>query len=114
MTTNIIHLDANLAWRVARLDERHEFRWLGICDELKLTVESSTYQELLEDIGDALDAVFLDLCLEGRLNDFLTQQGWKIVDGGQHWLETDPNELSFDLPFTPQQMSSRDLEASIH
>jgi len=83
MTNTVIHLDANLAWRVARLDERYERRWLGICDDLNLTVESSTYQELMEDIGDALDAVLLDLCLEGRLNDFLIQQGWEIVDGGQ-------------------------------
>ncbi len=113
MSTTVIHLDANLAWRVARLGERYERRWLGICDDLDLTVESSTYQELMEDIGDTLDAVLLDLCQEGRLDDFLTRQGWRVVDG-QQWSGVDPEELSFDLPFTPQQMTSRDLEASIH
>ena len=113
MSTTVIHLDANLAWRVARLGERYERRWLGICDDLDLTVESSTYQELMEDIGDTLDAVLLDLCQEGRLDDFLTRQGWRVVDD-QQWSGVDPDELSFDLPFTPQQMTSRDLEASVH
>ena len=37
---------------------------------------------------------------------------WLAVDN-QHWSGLDPRELSFDLPFTPQQMSSRDIEASV-
>jgi len=42
-----------------RIKTRHG-NWVGICDELKLTVQSETYAELLEDIDTVIAAVGAD------------------------------------------------------
>ena len=50
----VVRIEAEIPWRIDRADGEH---WGGICDPLRLTVESETWAELMEDIALTLDAM---------------------------------------------------------
>lgn len=52
--------------------------WVAICDPLKLTIQSDTWANLMEDIAFTLDAIFRDLLSSNELNKFLKDKGWKL------------------------------------
>jgi hypothetical protein len=68
---------------------------------LKLTVQSPTWGELVEDISDALDLMFKDLLETGELSPFLQERGWALLGP----LPKAPKNVRFDVPFIPIPVS---------
>lgn len=49
--------------------------WIGKCDELSLSIQAKTREELLVDIIDVPQVMFNDLSNEGQLKRFLRERG---------------------------------------
>lgn len=73
MKSFLLRLGAQIKWRV----ERDGDGWLGVCDDLRLTVSGDTYSELTEIIHEALDCLFKDLIITGDLVPYLKEMGWR-------------------------------------
>lgn len=91
---------APIPWRV----QQEEDCCIGICDLLKMTVESGSLDELKEDICEALDATFQSLEETGDLENYLAKYGL-AADRQMH--------LTFQIPFTPA-MANADSTATDH
>jgi len=95
-----IQVQANLNWACRRTEDGN---WIGACDPLRLTVESETYAELMEDIGLTLDAMLVDLLSTNELDRFLRDHGWQAITP----IPVNPQHLRFDVPFIPAIMAPR-------
>jgi predicted RNase H-like HicB family nuclease len=94
----IVRVDANIHWQVSA----NQYSWVGICEPLKLTVEASTYGELMENISETLDAVLSDLMKSDELPRFLKTHGWALMTP----LPAKPEDVRFDVPFIPAMMGA--------
>lgn len=103
-----VQIDSDLQWAVAQLDEDQEYRWIGICEALRLTVEAPSFPELMGEIGEVLNAVFVDLYEEGRFHSFLTRHGWTVTGGVVPEPERD---IQFEVPFYTTRGTASDLNA---
>jgi hypothetical protein len=95
-----ISVRANLPWLCLETPEGY---WIGVCEPLKLTVESETWADLMQDIGLTLDAMLQDLLSTNELEKFLREQGW---EAGEIPSKLD-GPIRFDVPFTPAMMEAR-------
>ena len=55
-------------------------RWVGICDELGITVEGEDLDELHSVFGEAVNLLLVDLIEEGDLVAFLRERGWSETE----------------------------------
>ena len=94
----IVRVEANVPWQVAHLKDG----WLAVCEPLKLTVHGGTYAELMESIGETLDAVLSELMKSKELPEFLKTHGWALVSP----LPAEPEGVRFDVPFLPAMMGA--------
>lgn len=94
-----VEIQANLQWQCFRANGGH---WIGICDPLKLTVQSDTWGELMEDIGNTLNVMFKDLLETQELEAFLANHGWTPVGVIPH----NSKNVRFDVPFIPVRVNS--------
>lgn len=53
-------------------------KWVGVCDELSLTVQADQQRELHVAIWEAMDCLFTMLVEDGELNNFLEEHGWGV------------------------------------
>jgi hypothetical protein len=93
-------VNANLEWKTGPVSGDN---WIAVCDALKLTVESPTYAELMEDVGLTLNDLFLDLLHSNELERFLRDRGWTLARPMPS--RTDEN-VRFDVPFIPAMISN--------
>jgi predicted RNase H-like HicB family nuclease len=91
--TVFVHVRGQLEWQCHRAESG---RWIGVCDPLKLTVQGETYAELMEDIGNAIDAMLRDLASTNEIHEFLREHGWQASVP----IPMD-REVRFDVPFVP-------------
>lgn len=89
----LIHIDAAIPWDCRKASGGD---WIADCEPLGLTVQSSRYSELAEDIGDALDLLFRELLRSDELDAFLASHGWTRVMAP---LPRDFADAFFDVPF---------------
>jgi predicted RNase H-like HicB family nuclease len=75
--------------------------WVAVCDPLELTVQSETWAELMEDIGDTLEMLFQDLLSSNELERFLQDHGWEAVGHIPAQLD---EPVRFDVPFSTTVM----------
>jgi hypothetical protein len=87
-----VQVETNVQWKVFRAAGGN---WIGVCDSLRLTLQSETYAELMEDIGLALDGMLRDLFETADLDRFLRDHGWRLVGRVPETKE----EVRFDVPF---------------
>lgn len=95
----VIRVRGEVRWSI---EETREGPYVAICDPLGLTVQSDTWAELMEDIGEVLDFMFRDLMRQGRLKQLLGQHGWTCQDrpyGERIAIGESPR---FDIPFIPK------------
>ena len=106
---NIIRIEtrAELPWAVIRAKGGN---WVAACDPLGLTVQSDTWAHLMEDIAQALNALFLDLLQEGELDRFLRDRGFQAISP----LPSKPDDTWFDVPFSASRTTARDFEVAVH
>lgn len=82
--------------------------WIAVADSLGLTIQASTWAELMEDTAQTLNAMLGDLMASGELERFLRDRGWRPE--GQ--VPTRPAEVWFDVPFVTRTVD-RDSEAAL-
>ena len=108
MGKKVVFVEGNVAWNCTRTPSNH---WVGVCDPLKLTVQSQTWAELMEDIAYALDAILNDLLASSELPQFLHDRGWEL-DGPLPG-NTETN-VHFDVPFIPAMIMGHGSQTGVH
>ena len=56
--STIVRIEGEIKWQTRRAKGRN---WIGICSPLKLTVQSDTWANLMEDIAFTMDAISKEL-----------------------------------------------------
>ncbi len=83
-------VDATIVWKVLRTPRGV---LVGVCDELRLTVEARDERELRSIIEESHDLFFQSLLEDGELGRFLREHGWDTnvpvadLKVGQAWFE---------------------------
>lgn len=93
--TRLVRVDGDVQLQCFQSSETGN--WVGVCEPLKLTVQSETWADLMEDFGLTLNAVLHDLFVTHELATFLKDRGWQLagaVPSGQ-------DDVRFDVPFLP-------------
>jgi hypothetical protein len=96
-----------LLWAVIRARGGN---WVAVCDALGLTIQSDTWANLMDDIAHALNALFTDLLLEGGLDRFLRDRGFRVAGP----IPSQPDDTWFDVPFSATRTTERDFAAAVH
>lgn len=85
--------------------------WVAVCDPLKITVQSDTWSDLMEDIGLSLEAILKDLLSSNELGRFLKDNGWKVYGA----IPSPQEDVRFDVPFVPVAMTgSHGSQTELH
>ena len=58
MIQQIIRIDGNVQWKVIRTSNDN---WVAACDPLRITLQSKTWAELMEDMALSIDAIFKEM-----------------------------------------------------
>jgi hypothetical protein len=88
----------NIQWNIT---QGKSGAWIGVCEPLKLTVQSDTWAGLMEDIGLTLNAVLKDLMISNELPQFLRDRGWQVIGA----IPPRPEDVQFDVPFFPAMVN---------
>jgi len=107
----IIRVHANTQWGILQGSGGN---WIGVCDALKLTVQSETWAELMEDIGLTLDAILKDLLASHELEGFLRDRGWNLINQFSIAPDAPPESIRFDVPFFPAMMAQHGPTSDLH
>lgn len=78
--------------------------WIAVCDPLKLTLQSDTWLELMEDMALAIDALMKEMVATHDLDRFLRDRGWTLIGP----IPTETENVCFDIPFLPSMTGSHD------
>ena len=103
---NVVRINGNVEWKILKGKGGN---WVGICDPLKLTIQSETWADLMEDIALTLDALLKELLGSNDLENFMKEHGWSIVGG----IPARPRNIRFDLPFFPAMMGAHGPQRSL-
>jgi hypothetical protein len=88
---NTVVINAQIQWMYRHGEGG---KWVAVCEDLGLAIQSERFPELHEDIGDALDLLFHDLLNSSELDDFLTSHGWTRTD-----LPAELSDAVFEVPY---------------
>ena len=110
LVARIAGMQANLQWTV---QQGKGGNWIAVCEPLKLTVQSETFGELMEDIADTLDGVLKDLLASNELERFLQEHGWQIA-GAMPVFALRPENVRFDVPFVPVMAGANGPQRRVH
>ena len=68
-----VKIEGCVEWRVVPAESG---RCVGVCESLNLTLEASTWPEMVSEVADATKHLLTDLCADGDLDQFLADRGW--------------------------------------
>jgi len=91
VTTVRINANVQWKWRVGAGGN-----YVAVCDPLKLTLQASSWNELVEDMGIALNALVLDLIESNEWDEFMREHGWNMVGP----MPISPKDARFEVPFS--------------
>jgi hypothetical protein len=106
-TVTLVRIDGRVAWNCF---QGKGGNWIAVCDPLKLTVQSDTWGDLMEDIALTLDSMLKDLLASDELDRFLREHGWNLVGPMPTRLEN----VRFDIPFFPAMMGAHGPQRNVH
>lgn len=102
-----VRIDGQVSWNCFRASGGN---WVAVCDPLKLTVQSDTWGDLMEDIGQTLDALLRDLLASQELSKFLRDHEWTLVGP----MPSRPEDVRFDLPFLTAMTEADGPQRHVH
>ena len=103
-----VQLEGSLQWRYNRTKEGP---FVAVCDDLKITLESDSWSDLLEDMALAIDAILKDMFATNELDAFLREHGWSLAGPLPNRLA----EIQFEIPFELiAQRAKHDPQIGIH
>lgn len=95
----LLRVNGNVQWYIT---QGKGGNWVGICEPLKLTVQSQTWADLMEDIGLTLNGLMVDLLESNELPQFLRDRGWTLSGP----IPNSQEVVRFDVPFFPAMMGA--------
>jgi hypothetical protein len=102
-----VHANVQWQWRVGSGGN-----YVAMCDPLKITLQAPTYSDLMEDIGNSLDALLKDLMESNELDEFMREHGWTMSA-----IPTRPKDMRFDVPFSVMPLApagTNDSQRSVY
>jgi hypothetical protein len=103
-----VRVEGSLQWRYNRSEEGP---FVAVCDALKITLESDSWSDLLEDMALAIDAILKDMLATSELDRFLREHGWTLAGPLPNRLA----EVQFEVPFElTAQRAKHDPQICIH
>jgi hypothetical protein len=90
----VVTIDATLVWNVERTPSGN---LVAACDEVGLTMQAESQDELASLIHEGLYALFADLLEDGELDAFLRARGWGVR--APLPLTMPEDGVQFDVPF---------------
>jgi hypothetical protein len=87
----IVRIVTVLKWRVF---QGPSGAWVGVCDQLTLTVQGNTWAELMGSSVEAVNLLLNDLAETGEFEQFLRSKDWSTVTPGP----APGEQVQFDLP----------------
>ena len=102
----VVKVEANAEWKCVRAKGGN---WVAVCDPLGLTIQSETWATLMEDIAQALNAMFIDLLESNELERFLRDHGWRSIG----LMPEKAADVWFDVPFVSRPIA-RDKQVAVH
>ena len=106
-TLTLVRIDGNVQWKCF---QGKGGNWIAVCDPLRLTIQSDTWNDLMGDIGQTLNALLIDLLTSNELDRFLREHGWNVVGP----MPSRPENVRFDLPFFPAMMGANGPQRDVH
>lgn len=96
-------------WSTERTDSGF---WISECKDLGIVLQSNSGDEVMEDIGCALELLINDLQETGELDAFARKHGWSIVPvedranippiaPAHGWMPAPDQENRITIPFVP-------------
>lgn len=86
---------AQLVWKVEQDPSTRS--WIGQCDAIRQTALGDSFNDLVHNsIRNLMQELFNDLLSEGELEDFLRQQGWRLIGESK---PVPQQRYEFDVPF---------------
>ncbi|PZQ13660.1 MAG: hypothetical protein DI565_14055 [Ancylobacter novellus] len=89
----VVAIEANVLWQAVK--SASSDRWIGVCEELNLSTEADSLDELHSLIPETMHLLFADLVEENEFADYLTERGWKAGD----LPDMTRGDLEFDVPW---------------
>lgn len=99
----LVRIQGNVRWDIQPAEGGC---YVGVCDELGLTMQADTWAELMQAIGSTLEMLFKDLCEADEFDQFLREHGWE-ADG-----QIDADAI-IDMPFLPTMAQAHDPASAV-
>jgi hypothetical protein len=94
ITSNVVvRIQGNVQWQW-RVGSGGNY--VAMCDPLKITLQATSWIELMEDISSSLDALLKDLLESNEFDAFMREQGWHLLAP----IPARPKGMRFDVPFS--------------
>ena len=82
--------------------------YVAVCDPLEITLQATSWIELMEDISSGLDALMKDLLQSQELDSFMQEQGWTSLAP----IPARRKGMRFDVPFSILPISAAGANGS--
>src|SRR6266508_1294623 len=73
-----VNIEAKVRWRAFRSPTSK--RWIGVCDELNLSTEADSLDELHSLIPECIHLLMIDLLEDNELEQYLRDKGWRATN----------------------------------
>lgn len=103
----MVRIEGNVQWRWHVASGGN---YIAVCDPLKITLQSKTWGELVEDMASSLEALVVDLIQSREWDSFMQEHGWTMIGA----MPAKPENARFEVPFsiTPLKGASHEHGAS--
>ena len=92
-TVRKVTIEANVGWRAQRSTTSQ--RWIGVCEELNLSMEADSLDELHSLIPETMHLLMIDLLEDNELDQYLRDRGWRSNQIPAH----DRDDIEFEMPW---------------
>lgn len=104
-----ITVEGRVQWRGRRSESSQ--RWIAVCDAMNLVTEADSLDELHSVINETMQLTLTDLMLDGELDAFLRDLGWRA--GGMP-ASRESGDVEFDVPWELVAEGARGSERRAH
>jgi hypothetical protein len=103
----MIRIDAELEWKYTYFAV--EKKWFAFCETLQIALQSSSLEELKQDMIECVDNLFNVLAKTGELKAFLEKHGWELKQP----LPKKQTKSTVDMSVRFERVEERDLQEAV-
>jgi hypothetical protein len=105
---SMIRVDSELEWKYTYFTA--EKKWFAFCERLQIALQSSSLEELKQDMIECVDNLFTELAKTGELKGFLEKHGWVLKQP----LPSKQAKSTVDMSVRFERVEQRDLQEALH